>query len=600
VYVIPAFSQPGLGKVQLNKTPNTYNTVACQHLPADFKVDFNVCDQYQVDFTNKSLSASAISWNFGDGATSNANESISHVYNAEGVYSVMLVVMNQNGCFDTISKDFLLSIDRGHIFATKELSVCKGASFRMDGDPDAVANCWSPVTYLSSFDIFNPVCTPLAPIDYQYNIITKDPSVISNGNFSNGNTGFLTEYVFDSIVNTKGHYFVGPRPRQWNPLYDNCLIDTTIVDTMMIVNGATTKNLTVWEETVDVAPNTNYMFTYLAQSLTTTDSLVLEVSINHGEIIGRMRVPSSQCGRLKYGTTWFSGADTSVNIRITDLDIDHVNNNFSLDSISLRPIYLKTDSIHIFIKPPPIFSVQPSSAIICHGESAAFIASGGDVYAWYPAATVAQPDAPVTSVFPTTNTTYTIIITESTCNITDSVFATVYVKPLPIVTISKSNDVNCVVVQSTLNATGGISYYWQPESTLSNPYIASPIATPHETTIYNVQVTGENGCIAKDSVEVKVITGQGNNVFSMPNAFTPNNDGLNDCFGVRKWGNVANLQFSVYNRWGDLMFYTTDDSNCWDGIYKNIPQPPGTYVYFVKGNTICGYVERKGTMVLIR
>ena len=82
----------------------------------------------------------------------------------------------------------------------------------MPGDPDAADNCWSPVAYLNAFDVYNPLCTPFNNIGYQYNVIKRDPSIVVNGNFSNGNLGFSTDYNFDSIVNTKGHYFVGPKP----------------------------------------------------------------------------------------------------------------------------------------------------------------------------------------------------------------------------------------------------------------------------------------------------------------------------------------------------------------------------------------------------
>jgi len=58
-----------------------------------------------------------------------------------------------------------------------------------------------------------------------------------------------------------------------------------------------------------------------------------------------------------------------------------------------------------------------------------------------------------------------------------------------------------------------------------------------------------NGCYGYDSITV-IVTKTGENVFLVPNAFTPNNDGVNDCFGIRSWGNVTLQDFSIYNRWG--------------------------------------------------
>ncbi len=69
---------------------------------------------------------------------------------------------------------------------------------------------------------------------------------------------------------------------------------------------------------------------------------------------------------------------------------------------------------------------------------------------------------------------------------------------------------------------------------------------------------------------------------------------------VKTWGYVTNLDFSVYNRWGNLIFHSTSSLKCWDGTYNGIRQASGTYVYQVSAKTICGNVYRKGTIVLIR
>ena len=114
-------------------------------------------------------------------------------------------------------------------------------------------------------------------------------------------------------------------------------------------------------------------------------------------------------------------------------------------------------------------------------------------------------------------------------------------------------------------------------------------------------MTAENGCVIQDSIQVKVITADSSaSTFVLPTAFTPNHDGLNDRFGVHYWGYMDDLRFAIYNRWGKMVFYTTDSQKCWDGTYQGMAQPTGTYVYFVKGTTICGPVQHKGTVTLLR
>ena len=88
--------------------------------------------------------------------------------------------------------------------------------------------------------------------------------------------------------------------------------------------------------------------------------------------------------------------------------------------------------------------------------------------------------------------------------------------------------------------------------------------------------------------------------FVVPNAFTPNQDGKNDCFGIQRWGNATVKQFSVYNRWGTLVFQSTDVSKCWDGTWRGTPQPAGGYIYIIKAVTLCGEITSKGMLTLIR
>jgi gliding motility-associated-like protein len=184
----------------------------------------------------------------------------------------------------------------------------------------------------------------------------------------------------------------------------------------------------------------------------------------------------------------------------------------------------------------------------------------------------------------------------------DSLIRTVNltVDPAPSVTISKSNDVNCVLGITNLLASGGIKYIWTPAISLNNSTIYNPVASPTTTTWYRVLVTSDKGCTTKDSIQVKVINGGITNGYLLPNAFTPNGDGKNDCFGVSTWGNVSNLKLQIFNRWGELVFSTTDPNKCWDGTYKGVQQPLSVFIYQISADTFCGPVQRNGTVTLIR
>jgi gliding motility-associated-like protein len=184
----------------------------------------------------------------------------------------------------------------------------------------------------------------------------------------------------------------------------------------------------------------------------------------------------------------------------------------------------------------------------------------------------------------------------------DSLIRTVSLKvnPAPVVSISKSNDVDCMLGIAKLEASGGGRYVWTPATSINNSTVYNPVASPPATTWYKVLVTSDKGCTTADSIQVKVITGDIQNGYLVPNAFTPNGDGRNDCFGVQTWGAVTDFEFSIYSRWGERIFYTRDPKQCWDGRYKGTEQSSNVFVYQITAKGFCGQIYRKGTFTLIR
>jgi gliding motility-associated-like protein len=117
--------------------------------------------------------------------------------------------------------------------------------------------------------------------------------------------------------------------------------------------------------------------------------------------------------------------------------------------------------------------------------------------------------------------------------------------------------------------------------------------------VYWLQVKDVNDCIGKDTVIVNPKDcGQG---FYMPTGFTPNNDGKNDLLKPILLGDVVQYRFWIYNRWGELIFETTDLNKGWDGVYKGQPQASGIFVWRCVYQFLNETVkEANGTVVLIR
>ncbi len=260
------------------------------------------------------------------------------------------------------------------------------------------------------------------------------------------------------------------------------------------------------------------------------------------------------------------------------------------------------DSVTINLLPVKIFQAPPNQSL-CKGLSVVLASNNGsdNLYSWSPAAFLNDASSPSPTATPEQTTTFHLNISDPVCSLNDSSFdIQVLVNEPPVVVASKSNDINCSVLTSKLTADGAASYIWSPVSGLSDPLSPNPVVTLATTTQYVVQGKSDNGCYGYDSITV-IFSKTGENLFSVANAFTPNNDGLNDCFGIRKWGKVSLSDFSIYNRWGQKVFETKDPSDCWDGNFQGEKQDAGAFVYIIKASSICELnIVRTGTFLLIR
>ncbi|MBK9481177.1 MAG: gliding motility-associated C-terminal domain-containing protein [Bacteroidetes bacterium] len=123
-------------------------------------------------------------------------------------------------------------------------------------------------------------------------------------------------------------------------------------------------------------------------------------------------------------------------------------------------------------------------------------------------------------------------------------------------------------------------------------------ATVLQTTTF--YVTGNTGsCVDIDSITVYYFNNDETGII-IPNVFSPNNDGLNDCLKVIQNARFTDYYFTIYNRWGEKVFETDDPNACWNGEHKNQPAEIGTYGYFLKAETSCGKIFKKGDITLLR
>jgi gliding motility-associated-like protein len=139
---------------------------------------------------------------------------------------------------------------------------------------------------------------------------------------------------------------------------------------------------------------------------------------------------------------------------------------------------------------------------------------------------------------------------------------------------------------------GNVTYRWSPAIGVSDPTVLQPTLRPHADAVYTLTATTQEGCTASDIMQVKAPAG----VF-IPNAFTPNGDGINDTWHIPFLMETDKAFIQVFNRDGVCVYLARNNAD-WNGKYKGTPMPIGTYVYMVK---LEGDAQLyKGTLTLVR
>ncbi|MEO8769562.1 MAG: PKD domain-containing protein [Ferruginibacter sp.] len=161
------------------------------------------------------------------------------------------------------------------------------------------------------------------------------------------------------------------------------------------------------------------------------------------------------------------------------------------------------------------------------------------------------------------------------------------------------NDIIAAVLQPVqLSASGGVSYEWTPSQGLSATNVANPVVTVDHDMTYYLRAYTPEGCESFDTINIKVYNGP---EIYVPTAFTPNGDGLNDVLLPKYVGLKYLTDFSIYNRYGQKIFSTSDQLKGWDGSFKGAKQDTQTFVWVITAEDFRGKpLFRKGTVMIIR
>jgi len=323
-------------------------------------------------------------------------------------------------------------------------------------------------------------------------------------------------------------------------------------------------------------------------TITVNPSPTVAISGNNAICVGDSSVLTGS-GAATY--VWNTGATTTtITVKpatTTTYTIVGKNAGGCADSI--------TYTVNVGTKPTPTVS---GTQTICDGSSTTISASGGTSYTWSPSAGLSSTSSSTPTASPSVTTNYVVSVSNGGCSVKDSVL--VIVKPAA----AGSACCNATITSgqsTTLSITGGgagNTYNWTPAAGLSCTACPNPEATPTTTTTYYVDITDTDGCTRRDSVIIIVKENCGQ--LFVPDAFSPNGDNQNDVLYVR--GNcIKTIDFSIYDRWGNRIFETTDAANGWDGTFNNSPMNSGTYVYYLQVLLIDNStITKKGNITLVR
>lgn len=299
--------------------------------------------------------------------------------------------------------------------------------------------------------------------------------------------------------------------------------------------------------------------------------------------------------------SWFPATDLNNPAALQPLASPSVTTMYYLTAVT--GICSRTDSVIVQVNPLPVANAG-SDTVVCNGKTIQLNGSGGVQYSWSPSTYLSNTNTSGPLVInPLTTVAYSLsVIDFNGCTSVNNSVVTVMV--LPPARIFAGNDTIVAINQllplfaSGINGIIFTQYLWSPAVGLNNPRIQNPVATIERDIDYTVEAFTGNGCRAVDSIKIKAFNKP---EIYVPSAFTPNGDGLNDILRAMPVGIKKFHYFTVFNRYGQIVFSTTNAQNGWNGVFKGRNQDSFTFAWIAEGTDYKGIkIKRKGYTVLLR
>lgn len=252
---------------------------------------------------------------------------------------------------------------------------------------------------------------------------------------------------------------------------------------------------------------------------------------------------------------------------------------------------------------PPVADFTADTTVICKGDCISFTdLSTGDPTSWNWTFEEGSPSSSIeqnpSQVCYDSVGTFDVTLTVTNSNGTDQTTTSITVLDLPTVQGFGDTIIDIGGAAELSAAYSGFGdFYWDPANNLDCDDCLDVIATPFITTAYYPTLVAPNGCIGRDTVVVVVNFEE---IVDVPSAFSPNGDGLNDILYVKGIG-IVNIDFKIFNRYGQLVFSSTDIDEGWDGTMNGEELNQGVFVYTLDFDLINGQTgERSGNITLVK
>jgi gliding motility-associated-like protein len=253
-----------------------------------------------------------------------------------------------------------------------------------------------------------------------------------------------------------------------------------------------------------------------------------------------------------------------------------------------------TGSTNVVINPAPVATVAFTDTAVCVGNSIQLSSSGGTSYEWLPAAGLSGANIPAPLASPSMLTRYSVKVSNTLgCSDTAFVNVRVYSKA-----VAHAGPDKTIIGGGSATLSGSIegnylSFNWSPITNLDNPLVLSPTSTPPADVAYILTAVSNNGCgVSRDTMFVKIYKD-----IYIPNAFSPNGDGINETWNIPALDAYPGFELFVFNRYGQLVFKNSRTRQPWNGTFKGNALPIGAYPYLIKLNVANKIF--KGTLMLL-